>query len=85
MKKLCSEIVTFYFFLRQFLQLCFKYAFKQILVENWCLKYKKIFKTLIISRFQGMYWRAHKTATLTAIQHTVYEADAIMTSVGEKM
>ena len=31
----------------------------------------KIIKTLIIGRFQGMYWRAHKTATLTSIQHTV--------------
>ena len=29
------------------------------------------FKTLIISRFQGMYCRALKTATLTPIQHTV--------------
>ena len=28
-------------------------------------------KTLIKSRFQVMYWCAHKTATLTSIQHTV--------------
>ena len=28
-------------------------------------------KTLIKSRFQGMYWCAHKTTTLTSIQHTV--------------
>ena len=28
-------------------------------------------KTLIRSRFQGIYWRAHKTTTSTSIQHTV--------------
>ena len=31
----------------------------------------KLFKTLIINRFQGIYFCAHKTATLTSIQHTV--------------
>ena len=36
-----------------------------------CLKYQKLFKTLIKSRFQGMYRCAHKTATLTSIQHTM--------------
>ena len=35
------------------------------------MKYQKLFKTLIRSRFQGMYWCAHKTTTLTSIQHTV--------------
>ena len=35
------------------------------------MKYQNLFKTLIRSRFLGMYWRAHKTATLTLIQHTV--------------
>ena len=35
------------------------------------LKYQKLFKTLIRSKFQGMCWCAHKTATLTSIQHTV--------------
>jgi hypothetical protein len=49
----------------------FQIASEQILVKIWCLKYKKIFKTLIISRFQGTYCCAHKTATLTSIQHTV--------------
>ena len=38
---------------------------------TWHLKNQKLFKTLIRSRFQGMYWYAHKTATLTSIQHTV--------------
>ena len=41
-----------------------------MLVGIWCLKYQKLFKTLIMSRFQGMYWHAHKIATLTSIQHT---------------
>merc|ERR1712051_513710 len=40
-------------------------------VGIWCLKYQKLSKTLIRSRFHGMYWCAHKTATLTSIQHTV--------------
>ena len=35
------------------------------------MKYQKLFKTLNRSRLQGMYWCAHKTATLTSIQHTV--------------
>ena len=30
-----------------------------------------VFETLIKSKFQGMYWCAHKTTTLTSIQHTV--------------
>ena len=42
-----------------------------MLVKIWCLKYQKLFKTLIISIFHGMHWREHKTATLTSIQHTV--------------
>ena len=71
LKKLSSEIILFYFFQRQFLHLHFKYASELILVKIWCLKYQKLFKTLIRSRFQGMYWRAHKTANLTSIQHTV--------------
>merc|ERR1712051_827323 len=40
-------------------------------VGIWCLKYQKLSKTLIRSRFHGMHWCAHKTATLTSIQHTV--------------
>ena len=44
---------------------------EQILVKIWCLKYQNLFKTLIISRFQGQYCHTHKTATLTPIQHTV--------------
>ena len=56
---------------RQFLVYCYKDAFEQVPVGIWCLKYQKLFKTLIRSRFQGMYWCAHKTATLTSIQHTV--------------
>ena len=60
----------FYFFHWQFLRLCFNYAPEHILVKIWCLK-QKLFKTLLISRIQAMYWRAHKTATLTSIQHTV--------------
>ena len=39
-------------------------------VGIWCLKYQKLFKTLIRSWFQRMHWCAHKTATLTSIQHT---------------
>ena len=35
------------------------------------MKYQKLFKTLIIGIFQDMYCCAHKTATLTSIQHTV--------------
>ena len=35
------------------------------------LKHQKLRKTLIRSRVHGMYWCAHKTATLTSIQHTV--------------
>ena len=35
------------------------------------MKYQKLCKTLIRSRFHGMYWCAHKTATLTSIQNTV--------------
>ena len=31
----------------------------------------KIIQTLIRIRLQGMYWCAHKTATLTSFQHTV--------------
>ena len=32
------------------------------------------------SRFQGIYWRAHRTATLTLIQHTVMGEEGIKTS-----
>ena len=60
-----------YNFWRQFLQLCFKYASEQIIVKIGCSKYQTLFKTLIRNIFQGMYCRAHKTATLTPIQHTV--------------
>ena len=31
----------------------------------------KIIQTMIRSRIQGMYWCAHKTATLTSFQRTV--------------
>ena len=31
----------------------------------------KLFKTLIKNNYLCMYWSAHKTATLTSIQHTV--------------
>ena len=55
LKKLFSEIIVFYFCQRQFFQLCLKYASEQVLVGIWCLKYQKLFKTLITSRFQGMY------------------------------
>ena len=71
LKKLSSEIVLFYFFRRQFLQFCFKHASEWIIVKIRCSKYQKLFKTLIRSRFQDMYWCAHKTVTLTSIQHTV--------------
>ena len=39
------------------------------------MKYQKLFKTLIRSRFHGMYWCGHKTATLTSNQHTVWWTD----------
>ena len=39
--------------------------------QNLIFEKSKIFKTLIISRFHGIYWRAHKIDTLTLIQHTV--------------
>ena len=35
------------------------------------MKYQKLCKTLIRSRCHGIYWCAHKPATLTSIQHTV--------------
>ena len=56
---------------RQFLQLCFKYASEQIIVKIGCSKYQTLFKLLIRNIFQGMYCRAHKTATLTPIQYIV--------------
>ena len=71
LKKLSLEIIFSYFCQRQFLQQCFRYASDKVLVGIWCLNYQKLVKTLIISRFQGIYCRAHKTATLTPIQHTV--------------
>ena len=71
LKKLSSEIVLFYFFQRQFLQLCFKYASEQIIGKISCSKYQTLFKTLIRNIFKGIYCCAHKTATLTSIQHTV--------------
>jgi hypothetical protein len=60
-----------YFFQTPFLELCLNYAFEPILVKIMCLKYQKLFKNVIRSTFQGMYWSAFKTATLTSIQHTV--------------
>ena len=39
--------------------------------QDMVFEVSKIIKTLIIGRFQGMYWRAHKTATLTSNQHIV--------------
>ena len=71
LKKLSLEVVLIYSFQRQFLQLCFKYASKQIKVKIGCSKYQKLFKTLIINIFQNMYCCTHKTATLKPIQHTV--------------
>ena len=65
-----AKKVKKYNFWWQFLQYCYKYASEQVLVGIWCLKYQKLFKTLIRSRFQGMYWCAHKTATLISNQHT---------------
>ena len=41
------------------------------MVKIGCSKYKKLFKTLIRNIFHDIYCRAHKTAFLTAIQHTV--------------
>ena len=35
------------------------------------MEYQKLFKTMIRSTFQGMYWRAHETATLTSFERTV--------------
>ena len=45
------------------IQLCLKHGFEQIIVEVWGLKYHKIFKTMIRSRFQGVY--------ITSFQQTV--------------
>ena len=45
------------------------------LVKIQCSKYQKLFKTLIRNIFQDMYCRAHKTAILTPIQHTVPPPD----------
>ena len=64
MKKLSSEIVIFYFFKNKISSIHFKYASEQ-----------RLLKTLIVSRFQGMYWCAHETTTLTAIKHTVQEEE----------
>ena len=50
-KKLPLKKVKKIQILKTFLQLCLKYASEQILVKIWCLKHKKVFKTLIISRF----------------------------------
>ena len=66
-----------YFFQRQFLHLCFKYASEQVIVKIRCSKYQKIFKTLIRNIFQEMDYCAHKSATLTSIQHTVGEGVTI--------
>ena len=41
------------------------------MVKIQCSKCQKIIKTLIRNIFQNMYCRAHKTASLTPIQHTV--------------
>jgi hypothetical protein len=40
---------------------------KQTLVKIWGLKYQKLFKPLIISIFQGIYYLAHKTLPLVQI------------------
>ena len=45
------------------------------------MKYQKLSKTLITSRFHGIYWCAHKTATLTSIQHTVPYAPFFLQSI----
>ena len=71
MKKLSSDIVLFYFFQRQFLQLCFKYASAKVIVKIGCSKYQKLFKTLIRYIFHDINCCARETATLTPIQHTV--------------
>ena len=41
LNKLSSEFVQFIFFKDNFLRLCLKNTFEQILVEIWCLKYQK--------------------------------------------
>ena len=68
-------------FWSQFLQKCCKYASEQVLVGIWCLKHQKLFKTLIRIRFQGMYWCAHKTATLTSIQHCAHPPCCLLSKV----
>ena len=68
----CREkLYSFYLLQRQFLQSCFKYGSKQIIVKIRCSKYQTLFKTLIKNTFQDMHCCAHKTANLTSIQHTV--------------
>ena len=76
--KFSSENVLFYFFQRQFLQLCSKYASEQIIVKIECSKHQKLFKTMITNIFQDIYCRAHKTATLTPIQHIVLGPRAVI-------
>ena len=71
LKKLSSLIVFWLLFSETNLQSCFKHASEQTLVKVCCLKYQKLIKYMIRSRIQGMYWCAHKTATLTSFQHTV--------------
>ena len=67
LKKLSYLIVFFLLFSMTNLQLCFKHASEQILVEVCCLKYQKPFKTMIRSRFQGMF--------LNSFQRTVGGGD----------
>ena len=42
----------------------------------------KITQTLISSRFQGMYWHARKTATLTSKQHIVSHCNTALVWIG---
>ena len=49
----------------------FQKYFQHIIVKVGRSKYQKLFKTLIRNIFQDIPCRAHKTAALTPIQHTV--------------
>ena len=69
LEKLSSEIYIIFLLLSETIS-----ASEQVRVGIWCLKYQKLFKTLFISIFQGMYCSANKTTTLSPIQHTVIES-----------
>ena len=82
LKKLSLKKAKKYNCWRQFLQLCFKYASEQIIVNIGGSKYQILFKTLIRNIFMDMDCRAHKTATLTSIQHTVEEGVGRKSTLG---